>query len=142
MPPCIQSGYTLLEQGADGMYFPLYTLDAESNAMAVAFFEGETKENGYKVVTEGFACDDGTVSLSTIALADDDEGMDEGHDEGMHEGHDEGMHEGHDEGMDESMDEDMDADEPEGDDTSSAYTTSISGHGLVFLGVLVNYLLL
>ena len=64
--------------------------------------------------------------------------MHEGHDEG----HDEGMHEGHDEGMDESMDEDMDADEPEGDDTSPAYTTSIAGHGLVILGVLVNYLLL
>ena len=126
MPPCIESGYTILEQGDDGKYFPLYTLDAESNAMAVAFFEESSKEDGYKVVTEGFACDDGTVTLSTIALAADDEGIDE-------------------EGMDEDMDEDgMDEDgmmEPEGEDANPAYAL-LAGHGLAFLAALVNYLLL
>ena len=119
MPPCIQSGYTILEQGADGMYFPLYTLDAESNAMAVTFFEGETKEDGYKVVTEGFACDDGTVTLSTIALAADDEGMGEDMDEGMGEDMGEGM-----------------------DESNPGYAVFAAGQGLLFLGALVNYLLL
>ena len=127
MPPCIESGYTILEQGDDGKYFPLYTLDAASNAMAVTFFEEATKEDGYKVITEGFACDDGTVTLSTIALAADDEGMDEdGMDEDMDEDVDEGM-------VDEGMDD-------EGEDTNPAYAL-LAGHGLAFLAALVNYLL-
>lgn len=70
MPPCIESGYSLLEMQADGKYAPKYYLDDESNAMAVQFFEDSTKENDYKVVVEGSDCG-GTVAISTMALASD-----------------------------------------------------------------------
>ena len=70
MPPCIASGYSILEKLADGTYAPKYVLDDESNAMAVKFFEESTKEDDYEVVVEGSDCG-GTVAIATMALASD-----------------------------------------------------------------------
>mmetsp|Transcript_3174 Transcript_3174/g.7292 ORF Transcript_3174/g.7292 Transcript_3174/m.7292 type:complete len:113 (+) Transcript_3174:1185-1523(+) len=70
MPPCIASGYNLLEMQADGKYAPKYYLDDESNAMAVQFFEESTNEKDYKVVVEGSNCG-GSVTITTMALASD-----------------------------------------------------------------------
>lgn len=72
MPPCIESGYSLLEKQSDGMYAPKYVLDDESNAMAVTFFEESTKENGYEVTVSGSDCG-GVVTISEMALVSDAE---------------------------------------------------------------------
>mmetsp|Transcript_5548 Transcript_5548/g.11735 ORF Transcript_5548/g.11735 Transcript_5548/m.11735 type:complete len:400 (+) Transcript_5548:189-1388(+) len=70
MPPCIASGYSILEMLDDGTYAPKYVLDEASTAMAVEMVEASDKEDDFVVTVEGVDCGD-TVSVSRILLEEE-----------------------------------------------------------------------
>ena len=73
MPPCIASGYSILEMQADGKYAPKYSLDEASTAKAVEMVEASDKEDDFMVTIEAFDCGD-TVSATRILLEGEEGG--------------------------------------------------------------------